>query len=204
MVTGTVSKSAKKDRYLGSEPTTDPPTTSAGQPVPNSTTAGSTQTTGAEGFLSVGSWWARCSAGGRTSPTVHAVVACPVLGRSPHPPLATGRAARRAGARARARSRPWRRGGRRRLGGRGRGRSARRRSQPPVRPALPPTPPRRPLHARPDPAWSANFGPAGAAVPPPDPAPVGARREDGRPGRTGPPPFPTVPPTHQIRDRRGR
>src|SRR4051794_33635844 len=106
MVTGTVSKSAKKDRYPGSEPTTDPPTTSAGQPVPNSTTAGATPTTGAGGVLSVGSGWARFPAGGRPPPPAHAVVACPVLGRPPPPPLATGRAARRAGARARARSRP--------------------------------------------------------------------------------------------------
>ena len=33
----------------------------------------------------MGSWWARCSSGGGIAPTLHAVVACPVPGRSPHP-----------------------------------------------------------------------------------------------------------------------
>ena len=76
----------------------------------------------------MGSWWARCSAGGGTAPTLHAIVACPVPGRSPNPPRVPGPAVRRMGGPGRARSRPSRCGGTRRPGGRGHGRPARRRS----------------------------------------------------------------------------
>jgi len=74
----------------------------------------------------------------------------------------------------------------------------------PARPQRPPTPPHRPRRARPDPERLAGRGPAPAAPPPPDPTPAGVRQVRGRPGRIGPPAFPTVPPAQRVWDRRGR
>jgi hypothetical protein len=131
--------------------TTDPPTTWAEKPAAGQAPRPSAPPGSAKSGTSrsVGSWWwARCSAGGGTAPTLHAAVACPVLCRSPHPASEPAPAVPRAGARGRARSRPRRYGGPRRPGGRGHGRPARPRSRPPTRPAPPPTPPHRPHRFR--------------------------------------------------------
>jgi hypothetical protein len=130
--------------------TTDPPTASVEQPAarraPRPSPPWGSAKSGSS--LLVGSWWARCSAGGGTAPALHAAVACPVPGRSPQPASAPAPTVQRPDARERARSRPRRCGGPPRPGGHDHGRTARQQSRPPAQPAPQPTPPHQPHRFR--------------------------------------------------------